>query len=142
MRLKSCHTLCMRHRMTEGCHTCMLSRFSCVRLFATPRIVAPQAPLPMGFSMAWVACPPPGHLPDPGIEPTSLLSPALATGFFTTGATWEAHGLSWYPTSSKPASPRDLPHEHACVQVCLTLCDPMDCSPLGCSVHRIFRQEH
>ena len=24
----------------------------------------------------------------------------------------------------------------------LTLCDPMDCSPLGSSVHRIFRQEY
>ena len=30
----------------------------------------------------------PGDLPDPGIEPTSLLSPALAGGFFATSATW------------------------------------------------------
>ena len=29
-------------------------------------------------------CPPPGDLPDPGIEPTSVASPALAGGFFTT----------------------------------------------------------
>ena len=35
--------------------------------------------------------PSPGHLPDPGIEPMSLTSPALRVGFFTTGATWEAH---------------------------------------------------
>ena len=28
--------------------------------------------------------PPPGHLPDPGIKPASLVSPALAGGFFTT----------------------------------------------------------
>ena len=35
-------------------------------------------------------CPPPGHLPDPVIEPTSLKSPALAGGFFTTRTTWEA----------------------------------------------------
>ena len=28
-------------------------------------------------------CPPPGDLPDPGIEPLSLMSPALAGGFFT-----------------------------------------------------------
>ena len=28
--------------------------------------------------------------PPPGIEPTSLVSPALAGGFFTTSATWEA----------------------------------------------------
>ena len=35
--------------------------------------------------------PPPGELPDPGIEPASLTSPALAAGFFTTSATWEVH---------------------------------------------------
>ena len=35
-------------------------------------------------------CPPPGVLPDPGIEPVSLTSPELAGGFFTTGTTWEA----------------------------------------------------
>ena len=35
--------------------------------------------------------PPPGDLPDPGIEPTFLMSPALAGGFSTTSATWEAH---------------------------------------------------
>ena len=29
-------------------------------------------------------------LPDPGIKPTSLRSPALASGFFNTGAVWEA----------------------------------------------------
>ena len=27
--------------------------------------------------------------PDPGIEPMSLVSPALAGGFFITNATWE-----------------------------------------------------
>ena len=40
-------------------------------------------------------CPPPGDLPDPGIEPTSLKSLALAGGFFTTKATWEAHSV-WH----------------------------------------------
>ena len=35
-------------------------------------------------------CPPPGGLPDPGIKPRSLTSPALAGAFFTTSATWEA----------------------------------------------------
>ena len=33
--------------------------------------------------------PPPGDLPDPGIEPASLTSPALAGRFFTTSITWE-----------------------------------------------------
>ena len=35
-------------------------------------------------------CLPPGDLPDPGIEPTSLTSPALAGGFFTPGVAWGA----------------------------------------------------
>ena len=34
--------------------------------------------------------PPPGDLPDPGIESGSLMPPALAGQFFTTSATWEA----------------------------------------------------
>ena len=47
-----------------------------------------QAPLSMGLSRqeyrSGVPCPPPGDLPDPGIEHASLMSPALARGFFTT----------------------------------------------------------
>jgi len=35
-------------------------------------------------------CPPPGPLPNPGIELVSLKYPALAGGFFTTSVTWEA----------------------------------------------------
>ena len=31
-----------------------------------------------------LSCPPPGHLPDPGNQPTSLTSPALRGKFFTT----------------------------------------------------------
>ena len=73
---------------------CVLSHFSRVQLFVTLWTVAHQAPLSMGFSRQeyWsgLPCPPPGDLPDPGIEPVSLMSPALAGGFFTTGATWEA----------------------------------------------------
>ena len=38
-----------------------------------------------------MACPPPGDLPNPGIEPTSLRSPALEGGFFTTSTTWYIH---------------------------------------------------
>ena len=38
--------------------------------------------------------PPPGDLPNPGIKPTSLVSPALVDGFFTTRATWEARGVN------------------------------------------------
>ena len=61
----------------------------------TPWTVACQAPLSMGLSSQeyWsgLLCPPPGRLPNPGIEPESLMSPALAGGFFTSSATWEAH---------------------------------------------------
>ena len=61
---------------------------------ATLWTVAHQAPLSMGFSRQeyWsvLPCPPPGHLPDPGIELASLMSPALSGGFFTTSPTWEA----------------------------------------------------
>ena len=39
--------------------------------------------------------PSPGDLPDPGIKPVSLMSPALASGFFTTSAPWEAHDDPW-----------------------------------------------
>ena len=49
--------------------------------------VALQAPLSMGFQsriLERVAFPHPGDLPDPGIEPASLLPPALAGRFFTT----------------------------------------------------------
>ena len=79
----------------------MLSHFSRVRLFATPWTVACQASLSMEFSRQeyWSEklFPSPGSLPDPGIEPASLTSPALAGRFFTASATWEAH-TSLYKT--------------------------------------------
>ena len=72
----------------------MLSHFSRVKLLMTLWIVAHQAPLFMGFSRQeyWsgLPCPSPGSLPDPGIEPANLASPALAGGLFTVSATWEA----------------------------------------------------
>ena len=66
-----------------------------VRFCATLWAVARQAPLSMGFFRQeyWsgLPCPLPGDLPDPGIEPASLTSPALAGRFFnTSGASWEA----------------------------------------------------
>ena len=76
-------------------HVYVLSCFSYVRLFATLWTVAFEVSLSMGFSRQeyWSGLPnpPPEDLPDPRIEPASLTSPALADGFFTTGATWEAH---------------------------------------------------
>ena len=55
---------------------------------ATPWTVAHQASLSMEFSRQefWsrLPFPPPGDLPDPGIKPVTLSSPALASRFFTT----------------------------------------------------------
>ena len=94
-------------------------------------LVACQVPLPMGFSRQeyWngLPCPPPGGLPDPGIKPASLMSPALEGGFFTTSTIWEAH--IWYESES----------ESEVAQSCPTLCDPIDCSLPGSSVHGIFQ---
>ena len=73
---------------------CMLSCFSRVQLFAAVWIVALQAPVSMGFSRReyWseLPCPPPGDLPSLRTEPMSIMSPALAGGFFTMSTTWEA----------------------------------------------------
>ena len=67
-------------------YACVLSRFSRVRLFATLWTVARQAPPSTGFSRQeyWsgLPFPPPGDLPDPEMEPTSLMSAALARRFY------------------------------------------------------------
>ena len=76
---------------------CMLSSFSHIQLFATLWTMARQAPLSVRFFRQeyWqgLPCPPPRDLPDPGIEPATLRSPAFAGGFFTTSASWEAQDL-------------------------------------------------
>ena len=65
-------------------HPSTLSHFSHVQLFETLWNVAHQAPLSMGFPRQeyWsgLTCPPLEDLPDPGIKPASLTSPALQTG--------------------------------------------------------------
>ena len=72
----------------------VLSCFIHIQLFATLWTVAHWAPLSMGFSRQeyWsgLPCLPPGDLLNPRIEPMSLISAALAGGFFTTRAIWEA----------------------------------------------------
>ena len=83
---------------------CVLSRFSHVQPFATPWTIARQTPLSMGFSRQehWSRLPDPlpGKLPDPGIEPKSLVSPALAGRFFTTSTPREALHLVYLAYSS------------------------------------------
>ena len=101
---------------------CVLSCFSHVQLFVAPRTAARQAPLSMGFSRQeyWsgLPCPPPGDLPNPGIEPESPVSPALAGRFFTTSVTGEAQYTHTH-TYSRCCS---------VTQSCPTLCNPTDCS--------------
>ena len=65
-----------------------------------PTLCDPLDYSPPGSSVSWgfsrqqywsgLPCPTQGDLPNPGIEPTSLLSPALAGRFSTTSTTWEA----------------------------------------------------
>ena len=83
-----------------------------------------QAPLSMGFSRQeyWsgLPFPPPGYLPKPGIEPTSLASPTLAGGFFTTVPPGEpnhtfkalnfAHELSYHFMSTFNQALHQTPH--------------------------------
>ena len=85
-------------RWSRKWHACVLSHFSHVQLFATLWTVTHQAPLSMGFSRQeyWsgLPCPLPRDPPNPGIEPASLMSPALAGGFLNTSATWEAQEMA------------------------------------------------
>ena len=75
----------------------------------TLQAVASQALLSMGFSRQeyWsgLSCPSLGDLPDPGIEPASLMSLALADKFFTTSTTWEAPSESSYCVTDTFYSP-------------------------------------
>ena len=77
--------------MFAGCSPCVLSRSAMFDSLRPRGLETRQFPLSMGFSRQeyWsgLLFPPPGDLPDPEIQPTSLMSLALAGGFFTT--TWE-----------------------------------------------------
>ena len=95
---------CIRDRMGTACSTRtwksrlftgVPSHFSRVRLFVTwcrlwPARICPWETFSSRHEYwSGLLCPPPGDLPDPGIEATSLMSPALAGRFFTTSTTWE-----------------------------------------------------
>ena len=75
-------------------HMYMPSHFSHAGLFENPWAIGCQAPLSMESCRqeycSGLPCPSPEDLLDPGVEPESLMSPALAALFFTTSATWEA----------------------------------------------------
>ena len=74
------------------CILIVVQSLSRVQLGVTLWTVAYHTSLSMGFSRQeyWngLPRPPPGGLPNPGIELASLMSPALTTGFFTTSTTW------------------------------------------------------
>ena len=86
-----------------------LSRIGHVQLFAIPWSTARQVPLSMGFSRQeqWngLSFPILGYLPDPEIESTSLMSLALADGFFPTKATGETYKAILFLASHLPTSP-------------------------------------
>ena len=68
--------------------------FSCAQLFVT-HWTALSMELSRQEYWSGLSCPSPGDLPDAGIEPMSLTAPTLTGRFFTTGATWEAHKVTW-----------------------------------------------
>ena len=78
--------------LTNFDHLCMCAKSlqSCLTLYNPMDCSL----LSMGFSWQeyWsgLPCSSLGDVPDPGIKPVSLMSPALAGRFFTTSTTWEA----------------------------------------------------
>ena len=97
---------------------------SSVWLFATLWTVAHWAPLSMGFFrqeyQSGLPFPPPGDLPDPGIKPTSPISPALRA-------------------DALPLCHRYAAAAGKSLQSCPTLCDPIDGSPPGSPVPAILQ---
>ena len=101
-------------------------------------VCSPPGSSVQGFPMQeyWsgLPCPFPGNLPNPGIAPTSFMSPALTSGFFTIWHTREALKTDMDP-------PRNSISQ-SCSHSCLTFCDFMDDSPPGSSVQGFPRQEY
>ena len=79
--------MCVRAKSLQSCPT-----------LCSPMDCKPFRFLSMGFSRQeyWsgLPCPPPGDLPDPGIESVSLKPLEFAGGYFTTSSTWKAHSTS------------------------------------------------
>ena len=81
------------------CFICLMWNMHAKLLQSCPTLCDPMDCSPPGSSLhgilqarilEWVAMRTSRDLPNPGIEPTSLKSPALTGGFFTTSITWEA----------------------------------------------------
>ena len=82
------------HIQVQKACVCMLVHFSRVQLFVILWTIAHQSSLSMGFSRheywSGLPCPPSGDLPNPGMKPASLTSPALTGRFFTISTSLEA----------------------------------------------------
>ena len=104
-----------------------VSAQSCPTL-CSPMDCTCQAPLSMAFPRQeyWSGLPFPTlrDVPDPGIKPTSLVSPALAVCFFT---------------AEPPGKPTAAAAAAKSLQSCPTLCDPIDCSPPGSAIPGILQ---
>ena len=106
-----------------------------------PWTVTHQALLSMGFSKqeSWseLPCPSPGDLPDPGIKPGSppSLIPSSEFQYYFISPLVSCHlfsnNLCTHSTLSAVVVVWSLN--------CVWLCDPMDCSPPGSSVHGILQ---
>ena len=109
-----------------------------------PWTLVQQAPLCMGFSRQeyWsgLTFPPPGDLPDPGMEHSACISRWILYHWVTS----EAIGICEHALKGGEGDKqfgvidnRLLSHKHADAQSCPTLCNPMNCSPPGSSVYEI-----
>ena len=82
------------HPEDQAVIVCVCAKLCYVRLSVILWTVTQQVRLSKGFSrqeyQSGLPCPLPGDLSNPGIEPMSLLSSALADGFFTIGTTWKS----------------------------------------------------
>ena len=78
--------------------------------------------------------PPPGDLPDPGIEPASLTSPVLAGGSFSTSPTWDGSlqlTYFWHPHShSHLSQPKSIFLEGITLKTTLNLLFATELDPL------------
>ena len=88
-----------------------------------PWIVAHQAPLSMEFSRQeyWSGLPLPTSrdLPDPGVEPVSLVSPSLAGRFLTTSATWVRYIFFIYTLLTQAIYTFKIKQIHSIVKILL-----------------------
>ena len=98
--------------------------------------------------LEWLPFPFPEDFPDPGIEPRSPVSPALAGGSFTTEPPGKPidgmyltiiNSIEFSPSIHRELVPGPTTVCVLVSQSCPTLCNPMDCSLPGSSIHGILQ---